>query len=463
MARAAITDPADYTKENVKTNYHTNLANTEANFVELYGEVQDTTYNLADGLRNWRKSLGRCNKNSAGVGGGGVGILWCGSSTMEGMVATSPIDTGAHQLKRLLQAHFNPYGVQGGYGFVPTHVLANMGAGLSAVGWDGSQYASSGFYWLGTPAGACGAYGAGTGAARLGYAVIGPQAAAETHFHILLDGTHASAIPFRFNADKVQFVIRETTSSGFTYDVKDTAPITIGTGSPTGTVANGSGTTYSKHLPAAGISITRTAKNYIQIAPGVGNTVRMDGIIAYDGDWDCGVRFHNLAATGTVSSMWADANNIAGMQNYGTASGSGAVHAKLAVSNLGQNDINASVPVATFKTNYATWIQAMLAMPSLPSVMLIVPCPMGGRIDSYYSTDWPAYVAAIYELADTYGCAIVDLNKLFPTVTKSPWDPTGASPLSALGWDGDGAQHYTDIFYRFQADLMFRILATGGL
>lgn len=440
--------------------------NTVNMLSSLYPEDDQVSYNIATGLRNWRKSLGMCGKNSAGTGFGGIDVLWCGSSTMEGGVCKTPVDAGVHILKRMLQSRLNPSGVQGGYGFVP-FLSGAWSTGLSDIGFDGSREPSNGKWKYFKVNGTYSAWLGGCWGPHCAAGTVGPQTAAETHVTLLMDGTHASAIPFRFNADKFQFVLRETTTSGFTYDVGSSEPITIGAGSPTGTVADGTGDAYGKHLPANGIALTRTAKNYIQLAPAVGKTVRLDGGIAYDGDWDCGCRVHGLGLSGTVMGMadgsaagWAQPQCIEAVQRFGAATGGGAVQAKLVVNNAGQNDCNIGIPVATFKANYGAWIAAMKAMASAPSVLLIVPVPKGGESAAYYSTTWPAYVAAIYELADIYGCAIFDLNLLFPGNT-SPWDPSGAGAMSALGWDGDGTAHYTDLAYWAQSEMLFRLLTSG--
>lgn len=135
--------------------------------------------------------------------------------------------------------------------------------------------------------------------------------------------------------------------------------------------------------------------------------VWVEGLIEYDGDADAGVLVHELGISGAQAATWNRATAH-------TAVWSGAIarmDPALLLVALGVNDAWANVPVATYKENVTGLLRKIRAQsPGLPVMFVAYPAA-GSR-----GQQWPAYVQAMYEMAETEGSAVVaDLTGRLPT------------------------------------------------
>lgn len=83
------------------------------------------------------------------------------------------------------------------------------------------------------------------------------------------------------------------------------------------------------------------------------------------------------------------------------------------------------VPPAEYTRNLASMIERLLEK-GHPQIVLVTPCE-ANPLWLHYSPDMPAYVQALYELADTYGLAIADANRIWREELRA-----GKSPESLL-------------------------------
>lgn len=408
-------------------------------------------YNLQAGLQRWRRSLGMVQKTSAGVGKGGVDVVVIGDSIAEGGVATSYLhDSWVHLLKVQLQEWLNPSGVEGGYGFRP------FVAGVGSASWPGGQDAN------GTLAvheskfsrGGTGSSGASAKSLNTNTATSGSP---NHRAYVSFDPANSKG-----GITHVELVSAKGGAAGNTvYDITPNqsplAYVTQGSAGITGTIAqNGTPTVYGTHwgkLPPS--PLDPADQHTVQLAYATGTLAYWNGLIGYNGDWDCGVRVHNLAAWGSVISHYNTADNlVANIDNWGTgALNTGATNARLFIFDFITNDVGTSASpataLATFKSTYGVLIDRALALTSKPSVLLVIP-PCRSNANSL--ANWPAFVTAIYELADERShVAVLDLFKI---ADESAYSAT----VTDLDWDAADGTHYSDTFQKAVAEYVFNCL-----
>lgn len=407
-------------------------------------------HKIKSGLKKWRQSLGRCGKTIAGTGLGGVDIVIIGDSIAEGCSSTSYLyDRWSSRLRNKLQDYYNPADVVGGYGYVPA--IAGVADGNST--WltaARNVWTLSGTWSRTDPTTGLGSRQASAAAA------VSPRQA-----KFAFDGTLGDAVQRRSGVDRLELILAGNSTSGtIRWDVNGTDTfVTPGTGNRGfGTIATNSvSSVYGVHHGDLGLTLDSTALNVIQASTDSNLTnggLFLDGCIAYNGDWDCGVRMHNLANWGAVVSQYSSNGGslIANFDNFGAAT-TGASHAKLFIFNWITNDVGFNPTVTTtttdFKDAYKLQVQRALACESQPSVLLVIP-PSPADTDAH--DNYPSHVSKIYEIADELDdVAILDL-----------WDLCGndvySGRVTELGWNKADGIHYSDTFQEALASLLFDIL-----
>lgn len=409
------------------------------------------SYYLQSGLANWRRSLGKVGKSSTGTGFGGVDVVFFGDSILAGGIAQSFLyDSAAQILKRKLQSKYNPIvngtQVPGGYGFIPA--LCNEGSGLwSGVSSDVFTFSASG--WTKVLQGSSGGV-----ANRRAQATSASGAQAR----FVLDGTNANARGKRSQVTDVEFVAASGTGTGtFTYDVTATDVFPIaGTGTPTGTVSTtkSGSTIWGKHFGRTISGLVPAVINDITVSNPTGGDLYLDGIIAYNGDYDCGIRVHNVSEWGSKVSDFSASTLQANIDRWGDKSG-GATNATLFVFNWITNDVGSGTgsaeTISAYTAAYGAIIDEALGLASKPSVLIVIPpCP---NATIYLTNGYSAFRDAAKNLAATRNnVAVIDL-----------WEMTNndlySGTLTSLGWNSSDGVHYSSTFQEAFANILYDCLA----
>lgn len=444
------------TIDETPTSGSTNPVESDGVFTALSGKADGIQgfYKGATGLRRFRQSLGLVCKTSAGAGLGGIDIICFGDSIIEGYSGTDVNwDSAIHHLKVKLQTKYNPSGVIGGYGYMPiTH-----GNGNNAL-WTSFGTVSNGTANLSV-------------VGRSKTAAFGANG-----MYVRLNG--AEPAWKRMAASAVQLIGYKAGSHGTArWDTGVGAAPTIGSGVQTGTHNQlytpipHSGERYGNAVePAftAKIDLTASDDNYIQwAAPSASSNASYDGIIAYNGDFDCGVRLHTLGYYGKkigeqlpfiLDQYNSGINGRVVTWGRGLKTG-GACNAKLYIMNWISNDCGysatPSTALATFKTQYEQAVDYVLALASKPSVLLVIP-PRASSVDlnnrTTEGTRHIDFVNAIYEIADARDhVAILDID-----LYLDRGGVAGADFINA-GWNSDHV-HLSSAGQYAMADLMYTML-----
>lgn len=117
-----------------------------------------------------------------------------------------------------------------------------------------------------------------------------------------------------------------------------------------------------------------------------------------------GVVLHNAGLTSSTTTHWLDTSS-GGYGPAQTVFAASNLNADAVLIELGANNIITSGTVANFRTDLGTLVdQARAQAPSNPAtVVLVTSNYMSGR-----DATWPPYLSAIYDVADSKGCAVVD-------------------------------------------------------
>jgi hypothetical protein len=415
------------------------------------GPVEGTLPDHNYRLRRYFNSLGQVGKNSAGTGLGGIDILVIGDSQPEGYSSSSVLyDSIPHQLKKILQAKYNPSGVQGGFGYVKclagNSVLSSWGPPFSSDIWTfvGTDWDAAKNYDWGPNLGGPGGEYAFTN-------TVGGRA------YLTLDGSSALASQNRLNFSHFELVLAIASVSGTTtYDCSAAAgPLTIGAGTVTGTETPGTGDQGGYHQGIVAAP-NRAALQTLQVGINSNYTV-LNGGIFYDGDSTCGVRLHSCCNSSSKSTD-VDASALVAQQQFALGTKAGATECKLVILWFMTNDVNPSggagspsnTSVADYTTAMGNLIDSYLAWASKPSVLCVVP-PANTNSDNYLR--WQGYVDALYGVVeDRDHCAIFDLWKVTGNTT---W----VLGPQALGWDEQtSGVHFGDLGAYAVAEIMGRAL-----
>lgn len=418
------------------------------------------TYNCEKGLRRWFDALGQVQKATNGTGGGGVDIVCIGDSRLEfGLGSGGPTDAmGAgttsfdeyladkwtHQLKVWLQDYYNPKGVQGGYGYVPC-LVGSQGATPDRRIWaqTGSwSENTSNFY------------------AHSGRNVT--AAAGANSVVLRMDGSATDAVFRRTHVSSWEIFAQRNTDCGvIRWDVGNGSAPAIGAGYATGTIdTNGAASGGQAHHwgQIGSGTVTRTTNNFFQVAaPSASNSIRFDGAVFYDGDFNCGVRLHNvgdwgIAMTGMANNHWSGIKRF--FEGLPTDAAAGAKQAKLAIIDHIGNDVGSDgtpdTTPAAFKAEYLAQVDALLARPSKPCVLILIPShPFGGAVRAVYQP----HVEVLYQIADERDhVAILNLEaKMLQSDQDNGWKGLG-------GYTAFDDAHDSLIGHRITAEEIFKLL-----
>jgi hypothetical protein len=428
-------------------------------FAQIAAAEQDTGIagltNGIDGLENFRYSLARI-----GPGLGGTDVVFLGDSILGGAFGSSFLfHNMVHLTKVKLQNHYNtPHGIQGGYGYIP--LILNGGNWTRTDDPVGSES-----NWLWTPSNAAswtlsaGGTGFHLGMRRALQATNGNNSRARFVF----DGSAAGAAGKKMQVTDIELVT--STFSGdatVTWDsLTSDAFVTIGAGVDTGTIVGNAATNFSIHRGVQMTGLTKADVNGIQtgVASGSVNS-RVDGLFAYCEDFDGGIRVHNFAINGgradyvtsNANTLAANITKMGATEPGGTPAG--ATQAGLFVFGFYLNDVGLNeaptISLADFITNYTLLITTAQACVSLPSVLIFIPQV---RDDAETMANYLPYVQALYTLAETYNCAVLDMNAYFGNTNYT-------ETATEFGWAHGDSTHYNDMGQEGHSEVFFKVLTS---
>lgn len=441
------------------TNPHTGKIDVTGDEDTLVSPGIKGLFNSVEGLARWRNSRARSGKASDGTGFGGTDVVIIGTSVTVGSYASTYLyDTWPAVLRNLIQDNHNPYGVQGGMGFVPiqmgdttwTHDDTPSGQSNRTI-WTYDTEAN----WT-QEAGSSSIYGPGMRRTRTATSGNGSRA------RFVWNGADANAVRKRLQVTDIELLTTNFSGDGtLTWDLLTSdAFVSVGAGGTTGTFNQNSGTNTGIHRGRQASGLTKTDVNGIQIGQASGSTtIRADGAIGYCDDWDCGYRVHNLGLGGSRTDYLGTSGSASRLANVGkwgsTAPGgtaAGATQAGLFILDFLLNDIGSTstptIDIATYKASMQSIITDMLACASLPSVLLWVPpCRNDTDTESFYQS----YVDELYDLAETNNVALFDSWKMLGKGLHS-------ATVSPNGWSAGDGTHWSDLGNQFWAHMFHRIL-----
>lgn len=188
------------------------------------------------------------------------------------------------------------------------------------------------------------------------------------------------------------------------------------------------------------------------------------GVAGTEGRNQTGTRLHIMGLGGRTSG----GNSFVSLTNEANATfrdntvGRWAPH--LLIINLGVNDSSASVPVATFKANLSATIDVARAARADCDLVLIA-----NHLGKFSDHDYDGMRTALYELADTYGGLVVDLDLWARTVVTDDGPVQTARTAtpntlddsygrwSTYGWVRDSV-HPTTVGHRALGTLLSRVV-----
>lgn len=345
------------------------------------------------------------------IGSPGIDIVCLGDSIMVTGASQRHQNTSVKEFARLVQARFNPSTVPGGLGFVPT----TLGGGAGASGFGGEPVTSSDApNYSGGDQFAQYELAKGSGAREAGFA------GGTTRFvGYKMDGTHANAMALRWFATSFQAV-------GRTYPGGPVASIDVGIGS---WPARGTTTTalspggplnwamssptpaYGARSPMAVLS-NRAVHNRIAVrgGPNAGDGLAfVDGLLFCDGDEESGVRVHDLACPGSPLSGWTEESRMASIDAWCT--GEPRRNTKVVfLSSLFNDANNLALSAAQFRTQVQTMLQRIIAQPSQPLVVILVPLRPDFSVVSHDSARFESLKAILYEVQPEFAGSSVILD-----------------------------------------------------
>lgn len=433
-----------------------------------------TRSNIKRGLARWRDSLGRVRNKGYGVD---VVVLGDSTGTFGDWFSTWP-----YLLRNKLQARFNNPAVLGGFGFIPAfHTNYPSGAQDASHRFsDVNPFRSSGASWEGFSArdpdgnAATGNVQARPARGDITYNMYGRFDPTVTTFNgITVDGKE-----LRFGVSDWEYV--GLLYSGVADRMYQDSALAAGVIVPSHVVAPIPTNSWGEHW-AVQSGLNPLVANTLQVGPTLKNqdTVSaaqcwINGLILYNGDYNEGVRLHNLCNEGSdsfvIGSNTGAQNYQANIDQFSTGANGGSRNAKLFIINTMLNDCGYTannISVATYKTNLQNMITQIVGRPSKPCVMLVVNQPPDtNAADATRLANYPNYREACYQLAsanpDTV--AVYDKWKALTDATHLEYAPHGTNTtggaMADRGWWLDGV-HPTPNGQFSQACQMFSLLTAG--
>jgi lysophospholipase L1-like esterase len=186
-------------------------------------------------------------------------------------------------------------------------------------------------------------------------------------------------------------------SGDFTYSIDGGAPKTVTTTgkASTGTVTKVDDLQRGKH------TVTVTAVNPFSL----------QGFTVYDGDRDKGIQLYDSAHSGaTIATFTEDqAGFLRAMRRAGPS---------LITITLGGNDSQHVTP-AELGRQYQAFLEALAALPTKPSLLVIGEFTPAPAMTNNMSSPWSSYLSATKKAAAAAGAAYVSMDDTFPKATYS--------------------------------------------
>lgn len=417
------------------------------------------------GLDRFKKQIAKAGRNSAGVGLGGVDIVFVGDSLLESMAVTSYRgDSIEAEVRNLLQKRFNPPDVVGGEGFVPVR----SGNADNLYNWGGLSVLNSvrNMVWTGSSNAIINNASAGANGPinrKLTYFT-----GATNQIRVFFDKTAESAKRQLLTSLDIVYGQADGSSSTrtggtWTWDLSTTdAFVTAGSGSVASNTVNSNGSpSFGKRATAVGGALSNANSYCIQVSGPSTNDAIIDGVIAYNGDEDCGIRVHNFCRVGAgTSDSWNEFTKVATFDvpqsRTGTPAGSRATNAYLFVMNLITNDCHAQTALATFKAQYATLIDRAVAGGAC--VLLLAP-PVYDQSMLTLTIPYTSYIDILYQLVRERPttCALLDLYRW----SGSPTTHTEIDTV--MGWVNVAmARHHSDTGAQGHAQVLYEAILEGA-
>lgn len=415
----------------------------------LYPDVLPYTWNLAQGARRWRDAVGRVRDGRYGVD---VLVIGDSTSTYGDWFSSWP-----HRLKVLLQEQFNDPNVPGGFGFMPfgTGAYTNLWS-YAGAGWVDSSPNYT-YNNVGRPATAMieAATHVATAGNKIWRTFDGTSTAAKWQRQYVTDWEYVG----------LSYTGGVTANRAYCDSSTGVGPLT------SSNLVTGPGSNaWGEHWPRQ-TGLTRTAANTIQVSSTSSDQLWANGVITYDGDYNEGVRLHNLSQPGCATDIMNHDGQVlqANIDQFSTGQNGGARNAKLVLVNTMLNDCGpttSNLPVSTYKANLQAMITQAISQPSHPCVGLIVSQPWSsttatpGQLAAY-----PAYRDACYQLAAANDHVfIVDFWRVLDDTTHPQYAPHGTNTSGGAihdrGWYNDGT-HLLDVGNFARARMLYAILTYG--
>ncbi|MFI5384829.1 MAG: hypothetical protein ACHQ50_01805 [Fimbriimonadales bacterium] len=423
----------------------------------LYSDPFGFTWNLQQGARRWRDALGRVRDafplGSATQYGADVVVIGDSTGTYGNIYESWP-----HLLKVMLQERFNRSGIQGGFGLMPFETQNSTANDWTFVNGSGTwDKAHNNVTRMGT---------------GLFEAKINPPSANNKIWRYF-DPTTAYGAFQRQGVTDWQYV--GLSYSGVANSIYCDSATTNGALAPATVVAGGGGSTWGFHWTAqSGLTITQHYT--LQIATkATTDQAWANGVILYGGDFNEGVRLHNLSSVGSASDAWWNSNDTAAqlpanIGNFCAGGNGGAVNCKLLLINTMLNDCGISsqnLPVATYRSNLQGVISYALSQTTLPCVGLIVNPPWDlGVSNATQVGAYAGYRDAAYQLAASNdNVFVIDFWRVLTDATHPQYGPhggnVGGGAMHDRGWYNDGI-HGNGPCNAARARMLFAALSYGA-
>jgi len=427
----------------------------------LYPDPLPFTWNLTSGARRWRDALGRVRDTlpSGSATEYGVDVLVVGDSTgTYGDVYQS----WPHFLKVLLQERFNRSGIAGGFGFMPfntqnstsndwtigngasdTWATAHNTVGIEGTSWYQAKISTH----------------AGTNDCKI-WRYFDPTAAAGVYQRQAV--TDWEYVGLCYSSVAEYAYLDSATSNGALTPSNKVHCTDAGTWGYHWTRQTGLSPTVAHTIQVCNDSLDSPYQLWA------------NGAILYNGDYNEGVRLHNLSSVGSDSGLWWDSGSATNLQanfdNFCTAANGGARNTKLILVNTMLNDCgitSANISAATYKSNIQSLIAHATGLASTPCVGLVINQPWNAALSNGTQLAlYPSYRDACYQLANQNdNVFVVDFWKVLTDANHPQYAPHGAGTTGGAvfdrGWYNDGT-HLLGTGNQARARAMFSALSYGS-
>jgi lysophospholipase L1-like esterase len=242
-----------------------------------------------------------------------------------------------------------------------------------------------------------------------------------------------TAATFNFTGDKFTIVYARGSVGG-------NADVRID-GTSVGTLnCNNATTSFNNYQAFTGLT---NAAHVLTIVPATSAQIMIEGIIAEIST--AGIQVWKNGMAGYTSIDWNNTN---------TKSAWAGRPCHLTIIALGVNDGGLGTGLAAYKTNMDAMVQHFLG---LGSSVLLLPLMRGG---SAWTTAWPDFVQANYDLARKYNTALIDMyaawNKDYTTMQTRGLFGTATEDFT--GGSGSNTAHPGDKGHRYMSSIVERHL-----